>query len=95
MITWILLFREPVQSVISELIASRRALVAGFPRHAADVPVVTGIGPVRILQSLRELVPADARHPVTDVVAVRQLVRGCAVRGLALQPAQFVIRVRA
>ena len=75
---------QPVQSVISELIASRRALVAGFPRHAADVPVVTGIGPVRILQSLRELGSADARHPVAYVVAVVQLVGGCTVRGFAL-----------
>ena len=87
---------QSVQSVIGELVTTQGGFIARPPRHTADVAVVLRCThSVRVVQALRELVPTDARHPVADVVAVRQLVGGVPVRGLALQPAHLVVRVRA
>ena len=63
--------QHAVQVIVAELIPVRGGFSIRLPRHAADVPVITGSCAVVVLQALREL-SADPRQPVAQVTNKKQ-----------------------
>ena len=69
-------------------------LVAGSPRHAADVAVVAGSAAAGgVIQLLAELAARNACQPAAEVVAVGLSVGRTTMQAFALKAAQIVVGI--